>query len=344
MPDALTTTPESDPTLLYRYRDAMYAADMLIVGLHIDLFTRLASQPSTLEAICATFDIAPRPADVMLTLFSAMSLVERTGDRYETTRTAREHLVKGSPWYLGPYYPRLEDRPVAGDLLKVLRTGKPANWGTHQATQDWHRAMEREDFAASFTAAMDCRGIYLSQSVARAVDLRRHRHLLDIAGGSGIYACALAAHYPDLRATVLEKSPVDRIAAAAIAKRGFSDRVSVVASDMLAAPLPDVADVHLFSNVLHDWDVPVVTDLLNKSFAALPSGGLVVIHDAFLDATKTGPLHVAEYSVLLMHASEGRCYSTAEMEEYLNAAGFVEARYREGATARGIMTARKAGG
>ena len=339
----MTTTPGSDPTLLYRYRDAMYAPDMLIVGVHLDLFTRLAPQPATQTEICAAFDIAPRPADVMLTLFSAMGLLDRTGDVYQLTRTAREHLVKGSPWYLGPYYPRLEDRPVAGELLTVLRSGKPANWGTHQANQDWHKAMERQDFAASFTAAMDCRGIYLSQPVARAVDLRQHRHLLDIAGGSGIYACALAAHYPHLKGTVLEKPPVDRIAAAAIAKRGLSERVSVVASDMLSDALPTFADVHLLSNVLHDWDVPVVTGLLNKSFAALPPGGLVVIHDAFLNATKTGPLHVAEYSVLLMHASEGRCYSTAEMETYLGAAGFVESRYTDGAAARGIMTARKPG-
>lgn len=341
MHDALTAASKSDPTLLYRYRDAMYAPDMLIVGLHLDLFTRLASQPKTMDEICAGFDITPRPTDVMLTLFSAMGLLERSGDRYQLTATGREHLVKGSPWYLGPYYPRLDDRPIARDLLTVLRTGRPANWGTHQANQDWHKAMEREDFAASFTAAMDCRGIYLSQAVAKAVDLREHRHLLDIAGGSGIYACALAAHYPDLQATVLEKPPVDRIAAAAIANRGVSDRVSVVARDMLAEPLPGFADVHLFSNVLHDWDVPVVTDLLGKSFAALPPGGLVIVHDAFLDAAKTGPLHVAEYSVLLMHASEGRCYSTAEMAGYLEGAGFVEPLYVEGAAARGIVTARK---
>jgi len=341
MHDALTAASKSDPTLLYRYRDAMYAPDMLIVGLHLDLFTRLASQPKTMDEICAGFDITPRPTDVMLTLFSAMALLERSGDRYQLTATGREHLVKGSPWYLGPYYPRLDDRPIARDLLTVLRTGRPANWGTHQANQDWHKAMEREDFAASFTAAMDCRGIYLSQAVAKAVDLREHRHLLDIAGGSGIYACALAAHYPALQATVLEKPPVDRIAAAAIANRGVSDRVSVVARDMLAEPLPGFADVHLFSNVLHDWDVPVVTDLLGKSFAALPPGGLVIVHDAFLDAAKTGPLHVAEYSVLLMHASEGRCYSTAEMAGYLEGAGFVEPLYVEGAAARGIVTARK---
>jgi hypothetical protein len=74
----------------------------------------------------------------------------------------------------------------------------------------------------------------------------------------------------------------------------------------------------------------------------LMPGGLVMIHDAFLNAGKNGPLHIAEYSVLLMHSSEGRCYSVREMETYLTEAGFREARYVAGAAARGIMTARKA--
>ena len=108
---------------------------------------------------------------------------------------------------------------------------------------------------------------------------------------------------------------------------------------MLADPLLADADVHLYSNVLHDWDEPVVRQLLGKSFDALPPGGLIVIHDAFLNAAKTGPLHVAEYSVLLMHSSEGRCYSTREMERYLADAGFRNPTYRDTAAARGIMTA-----
>jgi len=106
-------------------------------------------------------------------------------------------------------------------------------------------------------------------------------------------------------------------------------------------PLPADADVHLFSNVLHDWDEPVVRELLQKSFDALLGGGLVMVHDAFLNAEKNGPLHVAEYSVLLMHSSEGRCYSVAEMEQYLREAGFRDVTYVAGAAARGIMTARK---
>jgi 3-hydroxy-5-methyl-1-naphthoate 3-O-methyltransferase len=314
---------------------------MLIVGLHLDVFTRLATRPSTLQETCDAFSITARPADVMLTLFAAMGLITREDGVFQVTATGRDHLVKGTPGFLRPYYPRIEDRPVAGELLHVLRTGRPANWGTHKAGADWHKAMEDEEFAAAFTAAMDCRGIYLSRVVAESVDLRRHQHLLDIAGGSAIYACTLAAQNPHLRATVLEKPPVDRIAASAIANRGLTDRIDVIASDMLGEPLPSAPDVHLFSNVLHDWDTPVVNELLRKSFAALPRGGMVIVHDAFLNADKSGPLHVAEYSVLLMHASEGRCYSVREMEDYFSAAGFADCAYTPGAAARGIMTARK---
>jgi len=249
--------------------------------------------------------------------------------------------VKTSPWFLGPYYESLKNRPVALDLLNVLKTGKPANWSSKADGKDWHQAMESEEFASQFTAAMDSRGVYLAQAAAKTIDLSRRQCVLDIAGGSGIYACSFVTHDTHLSATVFEKPPVDRIAARAIANRGCSDRVNVVAGDMLLDPLPAGADVHLWSNVLHDWDEPVVRQLIGKSYESLPPGGLVVIHDAFLNAAKNGPLHVAEYSVLLMHASEGRCYSTREMGQYLTDAGFRDVAYRDTAAARSVMTAAK---
>lgn len=338
----LTSVPATDPVDIYRIRDGLYAGDMLITALvHLDLFTWLETHPATIAEICAAFGLVERPADVMLTLLAAMGLLERRTGVYHLTPLAREHLVSTSPWFLGPYYASLKERAVCLDLLKVLRTGKPANWGSQANERDWHRAMETEEFAASFTAAMDCRGVYLAQAVATAFDLSDQRHLLDVAGGSGIYACAIVARWPHLRATVLEKPPVDRISARAIARRGYTGQVSVLAGDMMAAPFPAAADAHLYSNVLHDWDVPVVRKLLRKSFDALPSGGRVLIHGAFLNAEKTGPLHVAEYSVLLMHASEGRCYSIAEMEEYLSDVGFAAIEYVPAAAARGVVTGTK---
>ena len=291
----LRTAPHTDPTGIYRVRDGIYAPDLLLAAIvHLDLFTWLAENPATLDETCRALAITARPADVMLTLFAAMGLVEAREGVFHLTPLAREHLVKTSPWFLGPYYESLKDRPVALDLVKVLRTGKPANWGSQKDGKDWHLAMETEEFAVQFTAAMDSRGVYLARAVATSIDFSQRRHLLDIAGGSGIYACSLVTHHPHLAATVFEKPPVDRIAARAIANRGCSGTVGVVAGDMLAGALPRDADVHLYSNVLHDWDEPVVRQLVAKSFDALPSGGLIVIHDAFLNAAKDGPLHVAE--------------------------------------------------
>jgi len=338
----LPPLPETDPTSLYRHRDGLYATDLLTAALvEFDLFTWLDQHPSDEETICRSMNVTGRPTDVMLTLFVAMGLVRREGRTYRLTDVAREHLVSTSPWFLGPYYASFRERPVCKDFVTVLRTGKPRNWASAPAQQEWIRAMENPDFARQFTAAMDCRGLYLGRAVARAIDLSRHRHVLDIAGGSGIYSCCLVEHNRHLRATVLERPPVDAVAARAIGERGFSDRVSVHAADMFAGPFPDGFDVHLFSNVLHDWDVDVVTKLLSASERALPSGGLIVIHDAHLNEDKSGPLPVAAYSSLLMHSSEGRCYGVSEMRALLLETGFSDVRFVPTLADRSVVTAVK---
>ena len=264
----------------------------------------------------------------MTTLFVAKGLLERRGDVLHVTPLAREHLVSWSPWFLGPYFPKVTDRHVAIDLLEVLRTGRPANFNSRKDTADWHKAMESEAFAEEFTAAMDRRGQLLAQALARRIDLGPRRRLLDIAGGSGIYACGLAAHFPDLRGAVLEKPPVDRIAARAIAARGFDDRLAVVAGDMLAEPLPAGYDIHLLSNVLHDWDDASAALILHRCRAALLPGGALLIVESLLADDGSGPSHAAAISLAMLLRNPGRNRSLAEFRAMLEAAGFrdVEAR------------------
>jgi SAM-dependent methyltransferase len=269
-----------------------------------------------------------------------MGLITQAGGCFHLTVRAREHLVAGSPYHLGPYYAALRDRPQTLDMVKVLRTGKPANWGSYDASA-WAKSMERPDFAAQFTAAMDCRGVYLGQALTKKVDLSGAKRLLDIAGGSGIYACAFAARYAGLSAAVFERPPVDRIAREAIAKQGGSDRVEVIAGDMFADPLPTGFDAHLISNVLHDWDEAEVQQIVAKSYAALEPGGLLIVHDEHLNAEKTGPLAVAQYSVLLMHSTEGKCYSLSEMRAYLTNAGFEWMSFTETAADRSAIVVQK---
>lgn len=338
----LTRVARTDPIEIYRHRDGLYAVDLLTAALcEFDFFTWLDRHPSDLAGICSGLGIKPRPADVMLTLFVAEGYLVRDGAVLRLTDLAREHLVGDSPFFLGPYFASLRERPVVRDYAAILRTDRPANWGSYKDTKAWGDAMLTEEFATTFTAAMDCRGFHLGPALAKAVHPGTRARLLDIAGGSGIYACTFVAHHPGVVATVFERPPVDEIARAMIRKRGHGDRVEVVAGDMFSDALPLGYDIHLFSNVLHDWDVGKVRTLLAASHRSLSPDGLLVVHDAHLNAEKSGPLPVAKYSALLMNVTEGKCYSIGEMEALLAEVGFKEVRFTPTAADRSVITAIK---
>jgi hypothetical protein len=342
--DDLLRHPATDPTSIYRYRDGLYAVDLFTAAIcHLDFFNWLSAHPSDPDTICRSLGLKERPVDVMLTLFIAMGLLERKGEVIYLKDLAREHLLSASPWCIGPYFASVKDRPVCSDMVEVLRTGKPANWASLRNEKEWTKAMETEAFARQFTAAMDCRGGYLGPAMAERLDCGGYHHLLDIAGGSGIYACAMVAKHTHLRATILEKTPVDRLARQALAERGFADRVDVAVGDMFRNSFPPDCDIHLFSNVLHDWDVAEVELLLGKSFASLLPGGMIVIHDAHINAAKTGPLPVAAYSALLMTITEGKCYSEQEVADLLKKAGFHGVEHFPTAADRSVIIARKPG-
>lgn len=340
----LDQLPATDPTSILRYRDGVYAIDLLTAAVaEFRIFDSLREAPGTFAEICERYGWDERPADALVTLCLANGYLDRGEDGVFTpSQAALEHLCQGSPWDLTPYYGSLRDRPVVQDFVRVLKTGRPAHWaGLDEASDDWHGSMLSEDFARTFTAAMDCRGVFLGKKLADTVaeELADARRLLDVGGGSGVYACALAANAPQLEAVVFEQAPVDEIARGKIAERALADRVRVETGDMFSDPWPVDCDVHLFSNVMHDWGKREIHDLLRRSQETLAPGGTVLVHEAFLDPDKRGPLPVAEYSCILAHSTQGRCYAWSEMEEFLAEAGFRSLGYRPTGGGRGVVVA-----
>jgi len=247
----LTDIPSTDPSNLLRLRDSVYSADLFIAAVaHLDLFSWLDKNPADLQEVCSSLQIKKRPADVMLTLFKSLGLIEENEGRYHLTELSKDHLIEPSPWFLGPYIASLKERPTCEAMLKVLKTGKPANWGAKKDEKKWTLAIEDDKFAEAFTAGMDSRGAYLAPVLAKTIDLSGYSRLLDIAGASGIYSSAIVSQQPHLTASVLEKPPVDRIAERSINKRKMSDKIGVIAGDMFKDEFPGGFDLHLFSNVL----------------------------------------------------------------------------------------------
>jgi predicted O-methyltransferase YrrM len=333
--------PTTDPSLLYRLRDGIAAVDAMAAAIvHLDLFTSLAHEPAGVEGVARRFSLHPRPTDVLCTLLASQGLLNRdaTGG-LEVTPTAREFLIAGSPFDARAYYAAMQDRPGVADFLAVLRTGRPAGWPGEEAEADWHAAMRTEAFAEAFTAAMDCRGRVLAPALAATVDLSASSRLLDVGGGSGVYSIGLAESFPQLRATVLEAPPVDAIARRTIRAAGLDSRIAVLAADMFTDAWPAGHDVHLFSNVLHDWDEPDCRRLLARSAAAAPQEGRILVHDMLLDDAKDGPPWAAEYSVLLSTVTQGRLYSAAEIGRWLGEVGFAIVARSPTSLGRSVLTA-----
>jgi predicted O-methyltransferase YrrM len=342
MPADRFAIPPASPSKIFSLRETAFAHDLFITAVsHFDFFNRLNESPLDMAGICRVFGIKERPADVMLTLFKAYGLIKTKNKKYHLTDTARSYLTKGSGFDLTSYVDTLKDRPICQDVKKVLLTGRPTRWAAAEKGKDWSSSMEDDAFAESFSAGMNSRGAYLASGVLKAINLSAYKKLLDIGGASGIYAAAFVTAFPHLKASVFEKPPVDKVARYSLKKLGLDKKIGVVAGDVFKEKLPGGYDVHLLSHVLHDWGLPEVKTILKNSYETLKPGGIIVVHSAHINKARTGPLSVAEYSVLLMVLSEGKCYSVGEMQDLLTEAGFKDIEYRPTILNRSIVTARK---
>jgi tRNA A58 N-methylase Trm61 len=188
---------------------------------------------------------------------------------------------------------------------------------------------------------MNSRGAYLAPYLAENFDFNPFKSFLDIAGGSGIYASAIAQKYPQLKVTVFERPPVDHIARQALSKTGLHNKVDVLAGDMFKDELPEGFDIHFYSHVLHDWNLEQNRQLVENSYKNLNPGGFIMILDAHLNREKSGTVPVAEYSVLLMFATPGKCYALSELEPLLSESGFVNFQYVPLVANRSLVIAQK---
>jgi SAM-dependent methyltransferase len=323
------SAPALDPTALFEMVRWGYGTDLLAAAVaHFGLFDLLAAGPMTMDEIGAAVGLAQRATNVLVVALRALGLL--TGQGIGATGLmpiAREFLVRGGEFYAGDYVGLGGEAPGVKNLVERLRANAPAKAHPDDAgaafifREGIESAMDHEAPARRLTMALAGRARIVGPALARNYPLPAARRLLDVGGGSGIYAVALLRANPSLRAVVWDRAEVLKVARESAERYGVLDRTEFVAGDMFADPVPGGCDVMLLSNVLHDWDVPECQRLLGRLAPALPAGGRLLIHDVFLDDSLDGPLPVALYSAALFGVTEGRAYSAAEYRDMLAGAG-----------------------
>ena len=320
--------PDHDPTPIFEQFRGNYATELLTAAVaHLKVFEILAQEALPEDALRERLKLTDRSFVVLTTALRAMKLIDAGADGLRMSDLAREHLSPGGEYFVGDYLGLAAESPGVMAMVERLRTSQ----FTQAAQSDqgaafiyregMESAMEAEASARRLTLALAGRAKNVAPVLAERLTFGREV-LLDVGGGTGIYAIACLRRHPQLRAIVFDRPEVLKVAAEFAALYGVTDRLECRPGDMFADPLP-AADAILLSNILHDWDIPECQQLVGRCSAALGPGGRLFIHDVFLNDNLDGPLPVALYSAALFSLTEGRAYSGREYSGWLAAAGLV---------------------
>lgn len=341
--------PQTDPTPIFELFRGSHATELLTAAVaHLHVFSEFEQGPQTFDELRQQLGLAERPAVVLVTALRAFGLLDADqAGHLSPTPLAREHLTPGGPFDVSGYLGLAAGSPGVLEMVERLRTNRPAGAESKETgaafifREGLESAMEQEASARRLTLALAGRAKNVAPWLAERVPIRDEQQLLDIGGGTGIYSIALLRKHPRLRAVVLDRPEVLKVAAEMAEAYGVADRLECRPGDMFRDEFPAEMDLVLLSNVLHDWDVPECRQLLRRSASALRPGGRVWIHDVFLSDALDGPLPVALYSASLFSLTEGRAYSAAEYRRWLTEAGLIPGEVRPTLIHCGVLTGTK---
>lgn len=300
-------------------------AQALLVAHELQLFEIIAkNRAMSLEAIAETLGLQTRPAQALLSMCASLELLTlNTQHEFEVTSLTKEFLLKGSPCYLGGSL----DMTLMNAEVYTFKSFKQALFTNHsqvyQGAELFQTNEQQSALAKIFTRAMHGKSIAMAGLWPSKIDLAPYHTFLDIGGGSGAHSIGAALAWPHLEAIVYDRPAVCEVAEEYITSVGLETRIRTKVGDMWTDAFPK-ADIHFYCDILHDWPLSQCQVLIEKSFAALPSRGRIIIHEMLFNEHKTGPLSVASYNIMMLLWTQGQQLSKKELMTLLKEVGFVD--------------------
>jgi len=164
----------------------------------------------------------------------------------------------------------------------------------------------------------------VAQQVLDAYDFSGHRHLLDIGGGLGRFAQAVAQAHPGLQLSVFDLPAVALAAEERLRGLGLSNRIACKGGDFFADRLPMGADIVSLVRVLYDHPDDRAQALLHRVADLLrqKGGGRLLIAEPMAQADGAPAMGDAYFGLYLLAMGGGRARAPAELGAMLMEAGF----------------------
>jgi len=321
-----------------------FASRTLLSAVDLGLYAELGADGLTAAQIAERVGLHERSRDDFLDALVALGLLSRDGNGpdavYRHTPDTAVFLDPSSPAYVGGILEMASARLYGfwGSLTEALQTGLPQNEIKTGAPGLFEGLYSQPEVLENFLAGMA--GIQLGAFTALGgwLDLSAHHTFSDIGGANGVLATIIASRNPHLTGTVFDLAPVVPVANAHLASHGVADRVKAVEGDFFRDDFPP-ADVYFMGNILHDWDEVQKQTLIDKAYAGLSSGGmLVAIENVIDDERRVNAFGLLMSLNMLIELPGGFDYTGAQFDGWARRAGFArtEVRHLAGPTSAAI--------
>ena len=282
----------------------------------VKLLDKLADGPLPADAIAGQTNLPIDRALVLLKAAASLGLVEALGNGRYALGAAGAALL-GNP---GVAEMIVHHRHLYGDLADPVALLRGPRGGGALAGY-WPYDAADSARVAQYSTLMAASQPMLAGQIIDAYPFARHRRLLDIAGGEGVFVETIAARVPGLALELLDLAAVAERAAARLGARA-----TVHGGSFISEALPTGADIITLVRVAHDHDDDVVMALLRKVRGALPPGGVCLIAEPMAGTPGAEPIGAAYFGFYLLAMGSGRPRTADELTAMLRAAGFASVR------------------
>jgi (2Fe-2S) ferredoxin/precorrin-6B methylase 2 len=291
----------------------------LLTALELDVFTAVGGGATAAE-VAQKITSQPRSTEMLLNALVAIGTLAKQQGVYRNTPASARFFAESSP---------ANARPGLIHIVNLWHRWSNLTDCVRAGTAVGHKEMadRGDDWTKPFIAAMHRNAAERAPLVVRAVDATGDQRLLDVGGGSAAYSIAFAKANEKLRATVLDLPTVLPIAQGHIEAAGVADRVDTRAGDLRRDALGSGYTIVLASAICHMLSPAENQNLFRRCFAALDTGGRLVMQDFILEADKTAPKQAALFALnMLVGTPAGSTYSGDEYTAWMTGAGFREVR------------------
>lgn len=188
----------------------------------------------------------------------------------------------------------------------------------------------------AYSALMGATQPLIADDVMAAYDFSKNDCLLDVGGGDGSFAAAVAQRHPRLRVGAFDLPAVARLAEKRFVETHIAERANAYGGDFHRDPIPGEFDIISLVRILLDHDDTTALHLLRAVHRALPAGGTVLVAEIMSGKAGAETIADAYFGLYLYAMGRGRPRSADEIGALLSEAGFE--RIRPVDTRRTLMT------